>query len=72
MEKNFNETYLLIGMYLDLSYYAKHYEKHRLQRIKIGKKLKVRWNNDIDRDAFERYFSDHNITKEDIDLCGSF
>ena len=67
MEKNFDETYILIGMYIDLKAYSK-FEKHRLQRIKIGKKLKIRWEKSIDRNAFERYFSDHNITKADIDL----
>jgi len=57
----------MIGMYRDLGSYVK-FEKHRLQRIKLGKRLKVRWDRGIDRDAFERYFSDHHITKDDIGL----
>ncbi len=67
MEKNFSETYLLIGMYRDFGYYDQ-YETIRLRREKVHKKLKIRWEKGIDRDAFDRYFSDHNVTKEDIDL----
>jgi len=67
MEKNFAETYLLIGMYRDLGAY-KQFKKNKEARIKIGRKLKIRWDKNIDRDAFERYFKDHQITKEDIDL----
>lgn len=67
MEKNFAETYLLIGMYRDLGAY-KQFKKNKEARIKIGRKLKIRWDKNIDREAFERYFADHSITKEDIGL----
>ena len=67
MEKNYAETYLLIGMYRDLATY-KQFKKNRETREKIGKKLKIRWNKNIDRDAFLRYFEDHQITKEEIGL----
>jgi hypothetical protein len=67
MEKNFNETYVLIGLYIDYGFHSKH-EKIRLKREKVHKKLRIRWEKGIDRDAFETYFSDHNITKEDIGL----
>lgn len=67
MEKNFAETYLLIGMYRDLGAY-KQFKKNKEARIKIGRKLKIRWDKNIDREAFERYFADHQITKKDIDL----
>jgi hypothetical protein len=67
MEKNFAETYLLIGMYRDLGAY-KQFKRNRETRTKIGMKLKMRWKNNIDRKAFERYFADHRITKEDIGL----
>ena len=67
MEKNYAETYLLIGMYRDLGGY-KQFKKNKETREKIGKKLKIRWNKNIDRDAFLRYFRDHNITKKEIGL----
>ena len=67
MEKNFAETYLLIGMYIDLGYY-KQFKRNRETREKIAKKLKIRWDKNIDRNAFEQYFKDHQITKEDIGL----
>ena len=67
MEKNFTETYLLIGRYRDLRAYER-FEKHKEARDKIRKKLKIRWQKNIDREAFDRYFADHRITKEDIDL----
>jgi len=54
-------------MYRDFGYYDQ-YETIRLRREKVHKKLKIRWEKGIDRDAFDRYFSDHNVTKEDIDL----
>jgi hypothetical protein len=67
MEKNYAETYLLIGMYRDLGAY-KQFKKNKEARTKIGRKLKMRWNNNIDRKAFDQYFADHLITKEDIGL----
>ena len=67
MEKNYAETYLLIGMYRDLGAY-KQFKKNKEARAKIGMRLKMRWNNNIDRDAFLRYFKDHDITKEEIGL----
>lgn len=67
MVKNFAETYLLIGMYRDLGAY-KQFKRNRETRDKIRKKLKIRWDKNIDRDAFLRYFKDHQITQKDIDL----
>lgn len=67
MRKNYSQTYLLIGLYRDLDFYKK-FEKHRIQREKVKKKLRVRWEKGIDRDAFERYFKDHGITIEELAL----
>lgn len=67
MRKNFSQTYLLIGLYIDL-YAYRGFESRRIQREKIRKKLLVRWEKGIDRDAFERYFKDHHITIEDLEL----
>jgi hypothetical protein len=60
--KNFHETYLLLGLYRDYGYFKDP------RREKVHKKLKVRWRNDIDTDAFEEYFETWNMTKEDFDL----
>jgi hypothetical protein len=65
MRKNFMQTYYLIGMYRDLGAYLE-FEIHRVQREKVAKKLRVRWIKGIDRDAFEQYFKDHHISKEEL------
>lgn len=65
MRRNFMQTYYLIGLFRDLDFYKK-FEVHRIQREKVGKKLKARWLNNIDRDAFEQYFNDHHIRKEEL------
>lgn len=67
VRKDYNETWLLIGLFRDLQHY-RHHKKCREQREQIGKKLKVRWRKGIDRDAFEQYFEDHQIDKSEVGL----
>lgn len=61
--KNYNETWILLGLYRDYSYFRSHKKKE-----KVHKKLKARWRNMIDRDAFEDYFETWNMKKEDFNL----
>lgn len=67
MRKNFNQTYLMIGMYIDFGL-AMKCEAHEQKRRELHKKLKIRWEKGIDRDAFEEYFKFFGIDEKKLDL----
>jgi len=63
MRKNFNQTYLMIGMYFDFGL-AMKCEEHERRQQELHKKLKIRWEKGIDRDAFEEYFKFYGIDEK--------
>ena len=57
------ETYLLCGMYIDYGYFNVD-DKRR----EIGKEIKRRWEENIHREEFDRYFADHGVSPETLNL----
>jgi hypothetical protein len=56
-------TYLLLGLYIDYGY-SKLRDKQEL----VQKEIQKRWDSNIDRGEFEKYFESHNEKPEKFKL----
>ena len=56
-------TYILLGMHIDYGYFNDAKKQDQVEHV-----LKDRWSRNIDKEEFEKYFSDHNISPDKFNL----